>query len=293
MRRPEYTLGGVVFGTKAVLIGSLFYKSDRKVLDHRKGEVDRDALRRELGAVERLKARTGLDHAIDVIAETPQAMKSYLDLLAETTEQPLLIGGMNEETRMAGYEKVKEIGLAGRCGVNSISPETTAAELGRIKECGLRFAILQTMDPSAVYPEDKIRILRDDLMGKCDQAAVEGMAVDVGVMDFTSVYLAVETIRRAKEIGVLAGCAPSNAAYQPLASNKLTRRSTRAINVALNTMVQTGGADFLIYGPLRAASYVFEAAAVVEAIKAYGARVRGEKVTDRKNPLFEFLPKLR
>jgi len=149
------------------------------------------------------------------------------------------------------------------------------------------------MDPSAVYPEDKIRILRDDLMGKCDQAAVEGMAVDVGVMDFTSVYLAVETIWRAKEIGVLAGCAPSNAAYQPLASNKLTRRSTRAINVALNTMVQTGGADFLIYGPLRAASYVFEAAAVVEAIKAYGARVRGEKVTDRKNPLFEFLPKLR
>jgi tetrahydromethanopterin S-methyltransferase subunit H len=52
------------------------------------------------------------------------------------------------------------------------------------------------------------------------------------------------------------------------------------------------GADFIIYGPLRASTYVFEAAAVVEGIKAYGKRLGGEKVMDRNHPLYKFLPRL-
>lgn len=294
MVKPPFTLGSASFGAgKPVLIGSLFYKADRKVMDHKKGRVNRVALTKELRAVAILKGRVGLDHAIDIIAETPQAMESYLTLLADATEDPLLIGGLNEETRTAGYRRAREMGIQGRCGVNSVASATSEGELESIRSSGIKFAILQTMDPSAVYPQEKIGLLKDALLGKCGKADIDRAAVDVGVIDFTSAWLAAESIRRIKaELGIPAGCAPSNAAYQPLTTGRITRRSARSMNVALNTVVQLVGADFIIYGPLKASTYVFEAAAVVEGIKAYGARLGGEKMVDRNHPLYRFLPKL-
>jgi len=290
-----YTLGRVQIGKqgKPVLIGSLFYKSDKKVTNHKLGEVDCRRLGRELKAVCALSSRVGLETAIDVIAETPKAMENYVDLLAGMVDLPLLIGGLNEESRVAGYARAKSLGIAGRCGVNSISTLTSGAELAAIKGAGIRFAVLQTLDPSAVYPEDKLRLLEEGLLVKCREAEIEAAAVDVGVIDFTSAHLAVESIKLIKSrLGLPAGCAPSNAAYQPLVSRKMTRRSARSVNVALNTMLQIGGADILFYGPLRASAYLFEAAAVVEGIKAYGQRLAGDKAVDRTGPLFTFLPKL-
>lgn len=289
-----FNLGNASFGSgKPVLIGSLFYKSDRKVKDHGRGIVDRNALLRELKQVGALKERVGLDHALDVIAETPMAMENYLETLAGDTKDPLLIGGLNEETRVAGYRKAMELGIVERCGVNSVSSATTEEELARIKEAGIGFAIVQTMDPSAVLPREKIDLLGGRLLGMCNSAGLKNVAVDVGIMDFTSAWLAAEAIRMiSTELGIPVGCAPSNAAYQPLSSGRVSRKAARSMNVALNTMMQLAGADFIMYGPLKASTYVFEAAAMVEGIKGYGARVSGKKKPDRDHPLFRYLPKL-
>jgi tetrahydromethanopterin S-methyltransferase subunit H len=220
-------------------------------------------------------------------------MESYLNLLSDATESPLLIGGLNEETRIAGYRIAAEMGIQSRCGVNSLAQTTSDRELEIIRSSKIKFAILQTMDPTAVYPEEKISLLKNNLLGKCSKAEIDWVVVDVGVIDFTSIWLAAESIKRIKvELDILAGCAPSNAAYQPLTMGRITRRNARSMNVALNTVVQLAGAGFIIYGPLKASSYVFEAAAIVESIKAYGARFSGEKITDRNHPLYKFLPKL-
>ncbi|MBC7127164.1 MAG: hypothetical protein ABC585_01900 [Candidatus Methanosuratincola petrocarbonis] len=295
MRAPPYMLGDAKFGVfgKPVLIGSLFYRGDKKVSDHRTGEVNRKRVESELETAERIARRVGLPHAIDVIAETPEAMCKYIGMLSELTESPLLIGGLNEETRVAGYRKALEIGINARCGVNSVSTCTTETELSELSANKIRFAIIQTLDPSSVYPEEKLALLKDVLLGKCESAGVEGAAVDVGIIDFTSTHLAVESMKLIrKELGLPCGCAPSNAAYQTLIKKRVSRKSARAINAALNTMVQIGGADFIIYGPLKASTYIFEAVAVVEAIKAYGARLSGERQIDKDHPLFKFLPKL-
>jgi len=295
MIKPPLCFGNAVFGVpaKTVLIGSVFYKSDRKVLDHKKGEVSLPALERELKSVEILKERVGLDHALDVIAETPLAMEKCLGILAEMTDDPLLIGGMDEETRIAGYNKARDLGIQAKCGVNSIGPATSEKELGSMKSNGIKFAVLQTMDPSAVYPLEKVALFKGSLQTKCEIAEIEMAVIDVGIIDFTSAWLAAESIKMVhKELNLLAGCAPSNAAYQPLGAHKISRKSARSINVSLNTMMQLAGADFIIYGPLRAATYVFEAAAIVEAIKAYGSKLAGEKLIDKGHPLHRFLPKL-
>lgn len=294
MDHPPYSIGKAVIGSgKPLLIGSLFYKGDRKVKDHIRGEVDCRKLRCELRAVEALKKRVGLDHAVDVIAETPEAMERYITTLSSMTEDPIMIGGLNEETRIRGYEKAVDLGIADRCGVNSISTCTTSSELGALKKHKIGFAVLQTLDPTAIYPEEKIKLLKGSLLAKCEEAGIRKAAIDVGIMDFTSAYLAMETIKAVKSsLGLPAGCAPSNAAYQPLVCKKVSRKSARSINVALNTMVQGCGADFILYGPLKAATYLFEAAAIVEAIKAYGSRLAGDRITDRSHPLYAFLPKL-
>jgi len=289
-----FTLGKARFGSgKPVLIGSLFYKSDRKVKDHAKGEIDSRVLSRELRQVAALKERVGLEHAIDVIAETPVAMEKYLEVLTDATEDPLFIGGMNEETRVAGCKKAKELGIAQRCGINSVSCATTQYELDRIAEAGIRSAIVQTLDPSAVLPGEKLEMLRGGLLGRCSGAGLKKVAVDVGIVDFTSAWLAAEAIRMiSAELALPAGCAPSNAAYQPLASRRMTRKAARSINVAMNTIMQLAGAGFIMYGPLKASTYVFEAAAIVSGITDYGAKVSGTRVPDRDSPLFKYLPKL-
>ncbi|MGQ9759542.1 MAG: hypothetical protein ACUVQ5_03095 [Candidatus Methanomethylicaceae archaeon] len=288
----QIRLGEVTFGDMPVMIGSLFYKGDRKVIDHKKGEINREALMKELEIVSTLKERTGLYHAIDIIAETPRAMENYIALVSKITKDPILIGGLDEGTRVAGYKKVRELGLVDRCGVNSISLATTDLEFERIRESGIKFAIVQTMDPAAIYPEEKLQILRGGLLEKCRRAGLVGLAVDVGIIDFTSVWLATESIKAIKrELGLPAGCAPSNVAYQPLIKKKITKRVARSINVALNTMMQVAGADFILYGPLKASRYTFEAAAAVEGIKGYGERLKG-KVIERNHPLYKFLRNL-
>lgn len=295
MRAPPYVLGDARFGVvgKPVLIGSLFYRGDKKVSDHRTGEVDRRRVEGELETAERIARRVGLPHAIDVIAETPEAMCNYISMLSDLTGSPLLIGGLNEESRVAGYRKAFEIGISPRCGVNSVSMCTSETELAELSANRIRFAIVQTLDPSAVYPEEKLALLKDSLLGRCESAGIEGAAVDVGIIDFTSTHLAVESMKLIrKELGLPCGCAPSNAAYQTLLKKRVSKKSARAINAALNTMVQLGGADFIIYGPLKASTYIFEAVAVVEAIKAYGARLSGEGSVEKDHPLFKFLPKL-
>ncbi|MBC7120386.1 MAG: hypothetical protein H5T33_02215 [Candidatus Methanosuratus sp.] len=295
MRPPPYALGSVLFGAtgKPVLIGSLFYKGDRKVSDHQSGDVDRKKVEDELEAAERIARRVGLPHAIDVIAETPEAMSRYISMLADMTDGSILIGGLNEETRVSGYTMASEIGIGERCGVNSVSTCTSEAEFSEIRSNKIRFAIIQTMDPSSVYPEEKLALLKNGILSKCEEAGIEGGAVDVGIIDFTSTHLAVESMKAIrKELGLPCGCAPSNAAYQPMLKKKITRKSARAINVALNTMVQLGGADFIIYGPLKASTYIFEAVAIVEAIKAYGARLSGDRTIGKDHPLFKFLPRL-
>lgn len=296
VRSMPYSLGGTVFGSgKPVMVGSVFYKSDKKVKDHRSGEIDEAALGTELKEVRALEETVGLSHAFDVIAETPAAMERYLTLLSEGTENPLLIGGLDEKTRVAGYRKAKDLNIQGRCGVNSIGTGTSDDELSSLRESGIKFAVLQTLEPSSVYPEEKTKLLKDKLLGMCERGGIEMAAVDVGIIDFTSTWLAGESIRRVKsELGLPAGCAPSNAAYQPLVSGRITRESARSINVALCTIVQMAGADFLLYGPLKASGYLFEAAAVVEGIKAYGERVSGQSKgrPDRSHPLYKFLPKL-
>lgn len=289
-----FALGEARFGSgRPVLIGSLFYKSDRKVKDHAKGEIDVRALSKELRKVAELKERVGLDHAIDVIAEAPCAMERYLEVLADATEDPLFIGGLNEETRVAGCKKARQLGISQRCGINSVSTATTQQELESIADAGIGAAIVQTLDPSAVLPGEKLAMLKGGLLARCGEAGLKKVAVDVGIVDFTSAWLAADAIRAiSAELAVPAGCAPSNAAYQPLSSRRISKKAARSMNVAMNTIMQLAGAGFIIYGPLKASSYVFEAAAVVAGIIDYGAKASGTRKPDRDSPLFRYLPKL-
>lgn len=274
---------------KFLLVGSLFYKGDKKVKDHKKGIIDEGALIRELRKVDKLKKRTGISHAIDIIAETPEAMENYITIISKLTDDLIFIGGLNEETRIAGYRKAKDLGISNRCVVNSISPSTTDYELKAMMECGIKSAVLQILDPNAIYPEEKLCLLKEGLLERFKDLEI---AIDVGVIDFTSVWLAMEAMKLIKrELSIPVGCAPSNAAYRPLISGKVNRTTARAINVALTAMVQMADADFVIYGPLKAASYIFEAAAVVEGVKGYGEKLQG-KTLDKDHPLYKYLMSL-
>ncbi|MFQ5711011.1 MAG: hypothetical protein ACE5GD_04430 [Candidatus Geothermarchaeales archaeon] len=285
--------GGEVGKRATVLIGSLFYKGDKSVESHGDGVFDKGEVTQILEEVEELSEKTGVPYGLDVIAQSAKAMRSYLSFLCEKTDAPLFIDGLSEDARVEGYRYSSQTGIASKCAVNTLTLHTSEGELEEIKNAGIEAALLQAMGSDCVTPDAKIKVLRSSLIPMAERAMISKILVDVGVLDASSIVIAAESIRQIKDsFGLPAGCAPSNAAYAERARGGLKLEGVRSLNVAFTTFLQVFGADFIIFGPLKAARYIFATSAVIDALFLYRARLGGEKIDASLSALIRFLASL-
>jgi len=54
-------------------------------------------------------------------------------------------------------------------------------------------------------------------------------------------------------------------------------------------MIVSEGADFLLYGPMRFAPWVYPAVAAADALLAYGGRLSGVRPANDRHPLYRVL----
>jgi tetrahydromethanopterin S-methyltransferase subunit H len=117
---------------------------------------------------------------------------------------------------------------------------------------------------------------------------VENILIDPGVLDIPSVSWAARTIYEVKEeFGFPAGCAPANALFM---WEKVRQRGTAAFQAAaaaVYSFAQFHGADFIFYGPMRFAPWIYPACATVDAMLAYGGRFSGVRPATNNHPLFK------
>jgi len=100
----------------------------------------------------------------------------------------------------------------------------------------------------------------------------------------------VEAVKLVKEeLGYPAGCSPANATYDwKLVQNKALRKGFAAYNASAHALAQLGGANFLIYGPIKQARNVIPACAMTDAIIAYHAKKQfGTKPSVSNHPLYK------
>ena len=270
-----YEIGGVKVGgnvgeNPTVMIGSIFYKGDKTVQDEKSGTFDRGHAEGRIAKVEELADRTGLSAMLDVVCTSAEVAEKYLEFAAGATSMPILIDAVSDEAAVKGVECLKNLGIVDRAVFNSISPETKEPIYRKIKETGLESAILLTYSTRAIISsEERVRLV-DTMIPKAEAAGIKKILVDTVVMDIATLGLACKAIFAIKErFGYPAGCGAHNAisSWKALKKKKDKLLDSACSSVA-NAIPIAIGADFVLYGPVDDADYIFPAIGLLDA--AYG-----------------------
>ena len=288
-------VGGQPGELPTVLIGNLFYKGMPEVVDHKKGTFDEKSVLRWIRRAEELSERTGVPHLLDIMATYPEAMRRYVTFISEHSENVLLIDGANPETRVAGLETARELGLQDKTIFNAISPQISEEEIEAIRESGVTAAIVIAYNEMDFSPEGRTSALKGfgqqaGLIEIAEKAGIEKVLVDTMVFDVPSIAYAAEAIKLVKgELGYPSGCSPANATYDwKRSQDKLLEKGFAAYNASAHSVAQFCGADFLIYGPIKQAKNMIPACAMNDAILAYySARRLGIKPLVSDHPLYK------
>jgi len=263
-------VGGNVGENPTVMIGSIFYKGDKTVKDEKNGVFDQEAAKNLIAKTEEISEKTGLPAMLDVICTNPKSAEEYLRFAAETTDMPLLIDAVSEAAALRGLEMTRDLGIRERIVYNSISPDTKDPIYRKIKEVGLKTAIILTYSMKAIISsKERVRLL-ESLIPKVKAAGIEKILVDTVVMDISTLGLACKAIYEVKnQYGYPAGCAAHNAVSSWKALRK--KRSpllTSVYSSVVSSLPVAIGADFILYGPIKDAEYIFPAVCLIDA--AYG-----------------------
>ncbi|MEM1581107.1 MAG: tetrahydromethanopterin S-methyltransferase subunit H [Candidatus Bathyarchaeia archaeon] len=263
-------VGGQPGENPTVMIGSIFYKGDKIVQDEKAGIFDCEAAKALISKLEDISDRTGLPAMLDVVCSNPENSRRYLEFAAEATKMPILIDYVSEEAGLCGMEAAKDIGILDRTILNSINPETKPSIYEKAREVGLQSAIALTYSTKAIISfKERIKIL-ETLIPKMESAGIRKILVDTVVLDIATLGLACKAIFEVKErYGYPSGCGAHNA----VASWKTLKEKKDRILLMVCSSIANGlpiavGADFVLYGPISDAEYMFPAISLINAAYA-------------------------
>ena len=268
--QQSFELGGVCFGGQpgvrpTALIGSIFYHGDKVTTDEHRGEFDADEARRLIHEQEELSERTGNPCMLDVVGATPEAIERHLEFAHAATSMPLLLDGTTTDVRLAGLEYVAKAGVADRVVYNSIQPGIHDDELEAIHQAGVTSARILTYDLQDFTAKGRIETVRK-LLPRVKEAGVNKIFIDTCVVDLASMGQALSAIHDVKEeFGVPAGGGFHNAvAVWRGLKNKFDEEARVPCLASAAAAAAAIGADFVLYGPLGDAKYVFPAVAMID-----------------------------
>ncbi|MDY7040681.1 MAG: tetrahydromethanopterin S-methyltransferase subunit H [Chloroflexota bacterium] len=280
-------VGGQPGERPTVLVGSIFFSGHRIVSDSLKGIFDKDKARALLDREAEAAARTGNPRLIDVVGDTTPALINYIEFVAAHSDAPILVDSFSQKVRLEAVRHFAGTEIVPRLVYNSIAEDYTEEELACLRECGVKSAVILAFSTAAPRPQSRIEFLQETLLPAAERAGVENILVDLGVLDIPSVGWTALAIREVKDtLGYPAGCAPANALYT---WEKLRAQESPAFEAAASSVfafIQAQGADFVFYGPIRNAPWVFSAAATVDAMIAYTGRFTGVRPATDNHPLY-------
>lgn len=283
----DVRIGGRLGETPTVLIGSMFFRGHRIVSDPDKGIFDKQKAKALLDREAELSLQTGNPRIIDVIADTREAMINYIEFVASHCSSPILVDSALPKARMEAIKYFAKTELVPRLIYNSVDNHYSEEELACIKDSGIKTAVVLAFSTKAIRPKDRVKLLEENLLKATQKAGLENLLIDTGIMDIPSVGWATQAIYEVKNVlGYPSGCAPSNALYM---WTKLKERGTPPFEATASVIFGlpiSWGANFVLYGPTRNASWFYPACAALDSMLAYGAQTSGIRV-GKEHPLYK------
>lgn len=280
-------IGGLPGENPTVLVGSIFYRGQKILKNEMTGDFDGVKAEELIKVQEEFSEKTGNPHMLDVVASTPEAMKKFLDFISGLTDAPILLDGITANVRIAALEYAKEHALKNEIVYNSITPEYKQEEIEKIKETGIKSAILLAYNIREFTSEGRIKAIRA-LLPVAYQAGIKNPLIDTCVLDIPSLGMACRALFELKnEFGLPTGCGAHNAigTWKGL-KKKMGKQATHPSMAVASGITVAIGADFVLYGPIESADYMFPAIAMVDT--AYGQLIMEHgKMLDKSHPIFK------
>jgi tetrahydromethanopterin S-methyltransferase subunit H len=291
MENQIFQIGSVKIGGKSsqvptVMIGSIFYHKHHIVKDELKGEFDREEAEKLIKRQEEYSDKTGNPHMLDVVGATSEALTRFLDFASGVTQAPILLDGVSTAVRIAALDHIKDSGLKDRIVYNSLSPEYKTEELEKIREVGMKSAILLAFNTKEFTSQGRVKAIRD-LLPVASKAGIQKPLIDTAVIDIPSLGMACRAIQELKrEFALPVGSGAHNAigTWRGL-KKKMGTQATASSMAAACAMTVAAGANFVLYGPIESADQMFPAIAMVDAAYAQLAIEEGT-MPDPKHPIF-------
>jgi len=280
-------IGGKPGHAPTVLIGTLFYNKHYILKDEMKGEFDREEAEKLIKKQEEFSDKTGNPHMLDVVGATPEALNRFLDFVAGVTDAPILLDGVSAGIRIAGLDYVQEHGLKDRVIYNSLLPDYKKEELEKIKEVGIKSSVLLAFNTKEFTTEGRIKAVRE-LLPVASSVGIEKPIIDTAVIDIPSLGMACRAIYQLKnEFGLPVGSGAHNAVgtWKGLKKKMGVQAKDPSMATACAITV-AAGANFILYGPIEFADYMFPTIAMVDAAYAQLA-IEGGAMPDPKHPIFK------
>jgi len=283
-------IGGQPGELPTVLIGTIFYSGQKIVSDYKKGIFDKRKARELLENDERMSIETGNPRIIDVVGETSDALISYIDFVAENTESPFLMDSGSVTARIDALKHVEDVGLLDRAIYNSIDERSKEEEFEALDECNIQNVVILDFGTKYLFPKDRLKLITgtDNLLDKTLKSGVKNVLIDTGTLDVPSTGWSSQAVWEVKDnIGYPAGCAPANSLFDWKKMKERISPTFEAAGSVVLSFPVVMGSDFLLYGPIKNATWVYHAVSVADAIVAYSAKIFGIKPKSKNHPLYK------
>jgi len=273
-------IGGLPGANPTVLIGSIFHHGHRILKDEATGDFNREAAEECINIQEEFSDKTGNPHMLDVIGSTGEAFEKLLDFVSSVTDSPILLDGATASVRAAGLRYVKESGLRNPIVYNTLTPDCKKDEIEEIRKSNVKSAVLLAYNLKDFTSEGRVKAIRE-LLPVAYSAGIEKPLIDTCVMDLPTLGQACEAaIKMKSELGLPVGCGAHNAVA--LWKGLKGKMGDQAVKPCLASAAATAaaiGADFVLYGPIEDAKYVFPAVAMVNIAQSQIWVERGVKIS--------------
>jgi tetrahydromethanopterin S-methyltransferase subunit H len=282
----DVRIGGQPGENPVVMIGTVFYARHQALLDEKTGKFDKNLIETEVNEFVKVVEETGLQAIIDVVGAYPEALLKECEYIADLVEYPFLVDGLNDMSRIPAMQGLKEMGLIDRAILNSIDENTTEDTIKKIKEIGVKNAILLTFGNKYIFPHQKLHFLQEILIPKAEKANIKNIMVDTAVLDLPSISVNFETVYLVKnELGYPSGFAPSNAIYAWDFIKKFGDVPRCGAIASIMTYCAASGSDFILFGPVKFAKCIVPSIALISGINAYYRKRIIRKSISEKTPL--------
>ena len=272
-------IGGVRFGGEpgqypTVIVPSIFQKGDRVFAgSKRKKGFDEKRAEELLQTTERLSRETGVPCMADIVANTEEEFRLYIDFVTGASRMPFCIDAWVMKAKLAGARYCAEKGLLDRMFYNSLTvwEKEVEKEIKAISEIGVKHVLLVAFDPEDQMPTGRVAGTQR-LLEAIERAGAEfeSIFVDTSAMNGPAVAMCSVANRLIKEKwGFPCASAPSNGSYMWKAAREMWGfKGWAGADAALEGLAAVMYHDMIFSGPMAGSGRLFPAVAMADAYTA-------------------------